>query len=162
MHWQKRIKGPKKGKVKKYAPFRSALEKRIAGKIHEDFSYEPKSGKVEYVIPHVYCPDFVHPDAPDVMIEVKGYFRDSKEAKKYVHIKKDNPWKELIFIFYNVDKKCHSNCRPRKDGSVLTIREWLEKHKFLYYLERELPNEITNGCITPEWITQERERFGYE
>jgi len=152
--------GPRKKKA--YHPYRSALEKRIATKLDQTYAYESKDGKVHYVIPHVYNPDFVHPDAPDVLLEVKGYFRDSKEAKKYVHIKKDNPDKELIFIFYNVDKKCHGNCRPRKDGSVLTIREWLEKHQFLYYLEREMPNELITGDLTQEWITKERERFGYE
>ena len=159
--WNKRkFKGGPRKKSKHY-PFRSALEKRIAAKL-KGYRYEDKESKQTYVIPHIYCPDFVHPDAPKILVEVKGYFRDSKEAKKYIHIKKDNPDIELIFLFYNVDKKCHSNCRPRKDGSVLTIREWLEKHKFLYYLERELPTEITEGTMTPEWIAQERVRFGYE
>lgn len=160
--WNRRNRGPRKPKVKRYAPYRSALEKRIAKALGDEYKYEDRGAKVNYVIPHVYNPDFVHPDAPNVLIEVKGYFRDSKEAKKYVHIKKDNPDKELIFIFYNVDKKCHGNCRPRKDGSVLTIREWLEKHKFLYYLERDLPPEIVFGNATPEWIASERKRFGYE
>lgn len=160
--WNRRNRGPRKPKVKRYAPYRSALEKRIAGKLHPNYKYEDRGAKVNYVIPHVYNPDFVHPDAPNVMIEVKGYFRDSKEAKKYTHIKKDNPDKELIFIFYNTMKKCHSNCRPRKDGSVLTIDEWLRKHQFLYYLERALPLEITEGRITSEWIASERKRFGYE
>jgi hypothetical protein len=153
-------KGPRK--KPKYHPYRSALEKRIAQKIHKSFSYEPKGSKVDYIIPHKYNPDFVHPDALNILIEVKGYFRDSKEAKKYVHIKKDNPDKELVFIFYNVDKKCHGNCRPRTDGSVLTIREWLTKHQFLWYLEKELPEEIINGTINDEWIAQQREEFGYE
>ena len=161
MGWNK-IKfrgGPKKRKS--FYPFRSALEKRIAG-VLKGFKYEAKESKLDYVIPHKYTPDFVHPDAPDVLIEVKGYFRDAKENTKYLHIRNANPEKEVIFIFYNTMKKLHGNCRPRKDGTVMTIDEWLRKHQFLYYLERALPKEITEGKITKEWIKQQREEFGYE
>jgi hypothetical protein len=117
---------------------------------------------VKYTVSHVYCPDFVHPDLPHVIFEVKGFFRQSSEASKYVHVKKANPDKELIFIFSNCDKKAHPNCRPRKDGTVLTLREWATKEGFLFYNEKALPTEIIQGEINEEWIKSERGRFGYD
>lgn len=165
MHWSRRGRGKagvKKGKRKapRYAPYRSALEKRIAGKIDKKFVYEPKGMQVEYTIPHKYKPDFVHPTSPDVLIEVKGYFRTSAEATKYVAIKRDNPNLELIFLFNNSFKKAHPNCRPRKDGSILTLREWCQNHGFLFYDEKEIPKQILDGKMTPSWIKKERKKRG--
>jgi hypothetical protein len=170
MHWSRRGRGVKKNntpgkRIKKqprYHPYRSTLEKKVAGILSDKFDYEPKEVKCSYTIPHTYCPDFVHPDAQAVMIEVKGYFRLSSEASKYVHIKKDNPEKELIFIFSNPDKKAHPNCRPRKDGTVLTLREWATKEGFLFYSVNNLPTQVTSGKMTNSWIKEERKRFGYE
>jgi hypothetical protein len=138
------------------------LEKKVAGALHDSFKYEPTDCKVEYTVPHKYCPDFVHPDAPFVLFEVKGYFRLSSEASKYVHVKRDNPDVELIFLFSNPDKKAHPNCRPRRDGTVLTLREWATKEGFLFYRVDELPPEISDGRITEKWVNTERKRFGYE
>jgi hypothetical protein len=151
----------KKRKKPAYFPFRSALEKRIANKIDRDYNYEPKESKVEYTVPHKYTPDFVHPNYPKVYLEVKGYFRTSAEAGKYVSIKRDNPDIEIVFIFNNPFKKAHPNCRPRKDGSLLTLDEWCTKHEFLYYSEKELPLEILKGSVTKRWIKKERKARGY-
>jgi hypothetical protein len=150
----------KKRKTPAYAPFRSALEKRISTKISPDFMYEPKSISVEYMTEHKYSPDFVLPSIPEVLIEVKGYFRESSEASKYVSIKRSNPNLEIIFIFSNSFKKAHPNCRPRKDGTLLTLSEWCTKHGFLFYEEHHLPHEIVKGAVTWKWVCTERRKFG--
>jgi hypothetical protein len=113
-------------------------------------------------VPHKYTPDFVLPSIPKVLLEVKGYFRTSAEAAKYVHVKRCNPQLEIIFIFGNVNKKAHPNCRPRKDGTVLTLWEWCRNNEFLYYEEKHLPPEIVKGTISWKWIKKEREKKGYE
>jgi hypothetical protein len=138
------------------------LEKRIAKLLSDDYMYEDKGSKLSYEIPHEYTPDFVHPVSPRVQLEVKGYFRTSAEASKYVHIKRDNPDIELIFIFNNAFKKAHPNCRPRVDGSVLTLDEWCKKHEFLYYEEKSLPSNILEGRLSPRWIRAERKLRGFK
>jgi hypothetical protein len=163
MSWGSRrfgARGKKKKKAPRYTPYKSALEKRVAGSLSKGYTYEPKSSKLKYMIPHTYTPDFVNPDTPNIYLEVKGYFRTSAEASKYVHIALNNPDVEIIFIFHNANKKAHPNCRPRKDGSILTLHEWCNNKGFLYYLEKELPPEIVKGKITGEWLKQERKKQG--
>jgi hypothetical protein len=153
---------PKKKKKKPtYYPYRSLLEKRIATRLDTSYEYEPKSAKLDYMVLHKYTPDFVSATNKNVVIEVKGYFRTSSEATKYVHIKRYNPEIELIFIFGNPFKKAHPNCRPRKNGTLLTLAEWCGNHEFLYYSEKKLPKEIITGKTTEGWIKKERKRFGY-
>jgi hypothetical protein len=134
------------------------LEKRVAALLSGEYEYEPKHAIRQYTVAHKYNPDFVHPDSAEVLLEVKGYFRTSSEASKYVHIKRDNPDTEIIFIFSNANKKCHPNCRPRKDGTVLSLHEWCTKNGFLYYTEKNLPKEIKEGRITQKWIKAEKIR----
>ena len=153
-------KPKKKRRTPSYRPYRSALEKRIAKKISEGYQYEPKGVFIDYKMPHRYKPDFVHPKQPNILIEVKGYFRTSSEASKYVCIKRDNPEKEIVFIFNNSFKKAHSNCRPRKDGTVLTLQEWCSKNGFLYYDERDIPQEIIKGTISMSWIKRQKKKRG--
>ena len=150
----------KKKKSPRYAPFRSALEKRVAGLL-TGYAYEPRESVVNYTMPHKYNPDFVPNSNKRVLLEVKGYFRTSSEAAKYVAITKDNPSIELIFIFSNPIKKAHPGCRVRKNGTIMTLAEWCERQEFLYYHEKKLPREITTGNITDKWITQERVKRGY-
>ena len=134
----------------------------MAALLSDEYTYEPKWGKLPYTVPHVYNPDFIHPDADFAIIEVKGYFRSSSEAAKYVHVKAANKDKEIIFLFFNVNKKCHPNCRPRKDGTVLTIYEWCIKHEFLFYEEKDIPKTLLDGKVTREWIASERRRYNYD
>ena len=144
----------------RFAPYKSTLEKRIATKLSTEYVYEPKDTSVDYTISHKYKPDFVHPKYPDVLIEVKGYFRTSAEAAKYIAVKKDNPKLEIIFIFNNSFKKAHPNCRTRVDGSIMTLREWCHKNNFLYYDEKEIPDAILEGKVTKKWILSQRRERG--
>ena len=157
--WQRKRKGKGRRKVKSFVPYRSGLEKRVAVLLHT-YHYEPKSGKVEYMVPHRYTPDFVHPDNPDILIEVKGYFRTSSESRKYICVKRDNPHKELIFLFQDPYKRATPNCRPRKDGSVMTLAEWANKYGFLFYSVLDIPAELARGDIDMAWIRKQKEERG--
>lgn len=155
----------KKSKVSKRSkiyPYRSKLEKRLAELYLGDYQYEPKSSIVDYTVPHKYTPDFVHKKYPNVYLEVKGYFKTSSECSKYVAVSRDNPSVELIFILDNPYKKAYPTCRKRKDGSILTIAEWCEKHKFLYYSTSDIPKAIINGDPSEHWIRNERIKRGYK
>jgi len=101
--------------------------------------------KIPYVSKHTYQPDFVKKVGDtNLILEVKGRFRDSGEAAKYVFVRevlKDD--EELIFIF-------EDSCKPmpfakrRKDGTKFTHGEWAEKNNFRYYCYKKgLPKEFT-------------------
>ena len=161
MHGYFRKKGTgKKKRTPGFAPFRSGLEKRVSQQI-EGYDYEPKGSQVAYSMPHKYTPDFIPQSNPRVILEVKGYFRTSAEAAKYVAVKRDNPSRELIFLFSNPIKKAHPGCKRRVDGTVMTLANWCERHGFLYYHEKTMPKAITSGNVTDAWITSERKRMGY-
>ena len=83
-----------------------------------------------------------HPDAEydDILIEVKGYFRNSAEAGKYLHVKEQYPNKELVFVFANPDKPIPW-AKRRKDGSRMTHAEWADSKGFRYYSPHNLPKE---------------------
>jgi hypothetical protein len=152
----------RKKKLKKkpsFHPFRSGLEKRVAMEL-VGYAYEPKESIVEYQVPHKYHPDFVHPKNPKIILEIKGYFRSSSEASKYVWVKRDNPDKELIFILSDPYKKAHPSCRPRQNGSVMTIAEWCTKKGFLYYSAHSIPQAIKDGTINFDWVQREKEERG--
>jgi hypothetical protein len=150
-----------KSKPKSFHPYRSGLEKRIASVLLNAYEYEPKEDKVEYTVPHKYLPDFVCKSDRNILIEVKGYFRyGSQEMSKYVAIKKDNPEKELVFIFSDPTKKAHSGCRVRKDGTLMTMAEWATKQGFLFYGSKEIPRVLAEGKASIEWILKEKERRG--
>ena len=88
--------------------------------------------KLDYVVPHTYEPDFVHPSNTKCLIETKGRFRDSAEARKYVEIAKCNPEYEIVFVFQNPLTPM-PNARKRQDGTKLTHAEWAMKNGFKYY-----------------------------
>lgn len=99
-------------------------------------SWKPE--KIPYTIHREYHPDCQY---GTTIIEVKGMFRDSAEAAKYLWIREelDDPW-ELVFVFANPNAKL-PYARRRKDGSKMTIGEWATKHDFTWYDQRHLPRE---------------------
>lgn len=159
--YRRRPRIKKKRKKPSFSPYRSGLEKRLATGPLVQFDYEPKSAVVEYSVPHKYNPDFVHKDCPNVILEVKGYFKTSTEASKYVSVARDNPDKELIFILSDPYKKAYPTCAERKDGSYQTLAEWCKRHKFLYYKADDIPKEIKLGRMTEHWIRNEKLKRGY-
>ena len=133
--------------------FKSTLEQSLKKECLEEYQYEPPESAMRYSVPHVYNPDFVHPNSPNIIIEVKGWFiKGSADAQKYISIARDNPEKELVFLFSNPDKKAYAGCRPRSDGTFMTLGEWCYKHRFLFFTKDNFPNELRYGQWTVEDI----------
>jgi len=135
----------RKKKTKVPAGYDSKLEYDLHNNELKDLDYHP-SEKIHYAIPHFYEPDFVYQDSlKTVLVEVKGRFRDSAEARKYIYIRErlreeeslESPkQKELIFLFQEANKPM-PNAKRRKDGSRNTHRNWAEKNGFRYYCLKE-------------------------
>ena len=88
---------------------------------------------VSYVQQKIYEPDFILvKDFGTILIEAKGRFRDSEEARKYLDIRKSLILDELVFLFYD-PKTPMPRARRRKDGTKFTMAEWADKNGFRYY-----------------------------
>jgi|APSaa5957512535_1039671.scaffolds.fasta_scaffold02409_2 hypothetical protein len=91
-----------------------------------------KPDKMAYSIPHHYHPDF---KIGDILIEAKGRFMDSAEARKYLYVRDYLPeGEELVFLFYNY-KTPMPQAKKRKDGTKFTHGEWATKNKFRWFTE---------------------------
>ena len=72
------------------------------------------------------------------MIEAKGRFMDSAEARKYLFIRDALPFgTELIFLFYNY-KTPMPRAKVRKDGTKCTHGEWASKNNFRWFTENTI------------------------
>jgi len=72
----------------------------------------------------------------------------SKEAAKYVWVKRCHPEMEIVFIFTNQNNKAYPGCKRRKDGSFLTMGEWAAKNGFLSFSAKHLPPWLVDGSIS--------------
>lgn len=143
----------------------SKLEYDLHKKELKQFNYHPEE-RIHYVSTHSYEPDFVTEiclekdcrctarrrcgRSKTILVEVKGRFRERKEASKYLDIRKaieQEPSakqekaseKELIFLFQDADKPMPF-AQKRKDGTKQTHGEWAEKNGFRFYcLKKGLP-----------------------
>lgn len=129
----------KKSKVKPPKGYDSMLEFNLHKDKLKNWEYHP-SETVEYTVPHYYEPDFVLESGRKVfLLEVKGRFRERKEASKYVYIQKacqEEGYKgheeaEVIFLFQD-SRKPMPHAQRRKDGTRQTHGEWAEKNGFRY------------------------------
>lgn len=85
--------------------YKSKLE-RVNGKRLEEnkvsFFYEPKEGKIEYILPatkHTYTPDFWIPSSTGwIVVETKGIW-DYSDRLKHAQIKRIYPTLDLRFVF---------------------------------------------------------------
>lgn len=109
----------------------SKWEGKLRDTIFKDLDWQGE--KVEYIIPHTYTPDFI---GGNTLIETKGRFRESSEARKYKHIRDslEGTGKELVFVFYNPDTPM-PHAKKRKDGTKLTHGEWADKNGFKWFTE---------------------------
>lgn len=145
---------------KKINPFKSTLEHKIATRVLTEYLYEPKGSGIEYTVPHVYNPDFIHPQQPDIIIEVKGYFiKGHSDCQKYIAVARDNPDKELVFIFSDPDKKAYGQCRERKDGTFMTLAEWSRKNNFLYFHADKVPRDLCKGRWNIDQVREYKNKF---
>ena len=93
-----------------------------------------------YTSHHTYEIDFSPVDDPDLIIEAKGRFRTSSEAKKYLDIIRCNPDKRLVFIFANPNTPM-PGARRRADGTKFRMIDWAEKNGIELYTPETTPKE---------------------
>ena len=122
----------KKAKRKQKSIYKSELERTLHEGPLKSCDYEPVTSKVLYTVEHYYNPDFVHPKHPKILYEAKGRFRDYREAEKYIAVRRCNPDVTLIFVFSHPHQKAYPQCKPRQDGSTLSLAEWATKHGFAW------------------------------
>ena len=154
----KRSPRKKISKKKKVIPkgYDSRLEYDLHKNELKDFNYHPEE-KISYVTRHQYEPDFVTEICLDqdcscaehrcsgrtksILVEVKGRFRERKEASKYIAVREalEEDKEEIIFLFQEASKPMPFAGR-RKDGTKQTHGEWAEKNGFRYFcLKKGLP-----------------------
>ena len=109
--------------------YRSQLEGRVAkrlGRMNLDVAYET----IKLTYTKQYNPDFIiregEPD--EIILEVKGILRPEDRAKM-VAVKRDNPEKDIRFIFQKPDSKMI--------GSKATHAQWAKRNGFMYYSEND-------------------------
>lgn len=107
--------------------YRSKFEQEV-GRNLPGWKYEPI--RIPYVTSHNYTPDFKR--RGKVLIEVKGRFRTSSEAAKYIAIRECNPKYEIVFIFQNPETPM-PGARRRKDGTKHTVSQWADKNQFRWF-----------------------------
>lgn len=151
-------KSTRKRKTKKVVPkgYDSILEYDLHRNQLKGCTYHPEE-RIQYEIPHSYEPDFVAQvcskhgagnlkrrccsSCKEILVEVKGRFRTSQEARKYRFVRealKEN--QEVIFLFQDSSKPMPFAGR-RKDGTKQTHGEWAERNGFRYYcLKKGLPD----------------------
>jgi hypothetical protein len=135
----------KREAILKGTGYDSIFEKRMHETVLKDTSFHNKDDKVNYTISHTYEPDFVYKrpikESSDetceqvFLIETKGRFRDSAEARKYLFIREVLPaGTELVFIMEKANTK-FPFARRRKDGTTANHEEWLTKNNFRYWIQ---------------------------
>lgn len=147
-------------------PYKNSFEKDIH-QVLSKATYEDKEAKVSYTTESIYNPDFTFPDIRWLLVEAKGRFiGGSKEAAKYVWVKRCHPELEIVFIFQNPDTRM-PNARRRTDGSYMTMGEWAAKNGFAFFPSKRMPQELVEATVTREYIedlkdTQHQIYFGKE
>lgn len=158
----------RKKKAKKIpSGYDSRLEYDLHKKELKQFNYHPEE-RIKYVTTHSYEPDFTTEicvgkdcscakdgrcrSTKTILVEVKGRFRERREASKYLDIREainqessseqeEGSEKELIFLFQDADKPMPF-AKKRKDGTKQTHGEWASKNGFRFYcLKKGLPRQ---------------------
>lgn len=121
----------KREEILKGTPYDSLLEKKLHETSLSGCRFHLKEDKLEYSVIHTYEPDFVcEKGGKTYLIEVKGRFRDSSEASKYVWIRKVLPEDtELVFVWEKA-RTPFPFAKKRKDGTKQTHAEWANKNGF--------------------------------
>lgn len=116
----------------------SKWEQQLRDTIFKDLEWQGE--KIDYVIQHKYTPDFV---SGNLLIETKGRFRESAEARKYKHIREalEGTGKELVFVFYKADTPM-PHAKKRKDGTKQTHAQWAERNGFRWFTEETITPEL--------------------
>ena len=128
-----------KSKRKKPVGYDSKFEKELhQGPLKHCHYHE--GPKIDYVVCSYYEPDFTY---EDYIIEAKGRFRDRKEAAKYIAVREQLIFQELVFVFYN-PKTPMPGAQKRKNGTKLTHGEWADINGFRWFT-KETVKELFNA-----------------
>ena len=124
---------PKKEDVLKGTGYDSMLEKNLHETVLSECEFH-KEVPIPYIVPHTYEPDFVYKKGDKkFLIETKGRFQDSAEARKYLFVREALPAEvELVFIMQKANTAFPFS-RKRKDGTRASHEEWFDKHGFRHW-----------------------------
>lgn len=139
----------RKKKIKIPEGYDSRLEYDLHNNELKHLDYHPRE-KIHYAVPSTYEPDFIYKSkGKTVLVEVKGRFRTSSEARKYRYVRESLKEKEEVLIFLFQDaKKPMPFASKRKDGTKQTHGEWADRHGFTYYcLKKGLPETWLTSLI---------------
>lgn len=133
----------KKEQSLKGTGYDSYFEKNIHENIIPHARFHDKTDKVSYTVPHTYEPDFVlEKDGKTYLIETKGRFRDSTEARKYVFIRDVLPPNtELVFVWEKANT-VFPFAKKRKDGTKATHEEWANKNGFRNWIQSDFTETV--------------------
>ena len=126
---------PKKENMLKGSGYDSMLEKTLHETKLNSCEFHPKDKQVSYIVPHTYEVDFfLEKEGKEFLIETKGRFSDSSEARKYLFIREvlDEEKQELVFIWGKAGTR-FPFARKRKDGTYMSNEEWADKHGFRHW-----------------------------
>ncbi len=118
--------------------YRSKLEERLGNGRLKHLQYEGTN--LAYTQTKSYIPDFIN-NKKKILFEVKGYFRDSREARKYVDVKEQYPEWAIVVVFSDPTKPLAWAKKRVGDGKRLTHGEWAENHGFEYCTEHSIKKE---------------------
>lgn len=113
---------------------RNDFEQSLADTVFKGLEYEPEKIKYYDLDSHTYTPDFKYltPSGVTILIELKGYFRESREASKYIKIRNylsENisypEGFEIVFVF--------ENPKSRHLASRMNLSQWADKYGFKWY-----------------------------
>lgn len=110
-------------------------DSKFEEKFMEMYNLPKSSLKLEYVSHHTYTPDFELESGPHKIrvLELKGRFRTSAEARKYKDITQyPQASVEVLFVFQNPNLPM-PHAKKRKDGTKQTHAEWAERNGFRWY-----------------------------
>lgn len=130
---------PKKENILKGSGYDSMLEKTLHETKLSTCTFHPKDRKIPYTVPHTYEIDFLYEaDGKEFLIETKGRFTESAEARKYLFIREalDAEKQELIFVWQKKGTAFPFS-RKRKDGTRASNEEWADKHGFRHWSQDE-------------------------
>jgi hypothetical protein len=120
-------------------PYRSWLEHDLHTGPLKRLDFEPAEIRLDYITPAFYIPDFVN-HKKMLIIESKGRFEDTREAAKYVHIRKCNPLWTLVFVFSR-PTLAMPGAKRRANGTKYTHAEWATKNGFDWSCPKTIKKE---------------------
>ena len=120
---------------KKTGKYRSKFEAEVAKLLPKGYEYEPKSKKLDYVVPatsHKYLPDFVR---GKTLLEVKGHLT-LQDRKKMKLLREQYPDLRIVMVLQAPNN-------PIRKGSKTTYAKWCEANDIEWCSLANLKDTLT-------------------